>query len=73
MRLTEDTGVRHENLTDFEFPTLDYIESLTQAQKRTLHITGASSTVGNGRCNIFLSTGEQSKVADWQDQTVAMI
>jgi hypothetical protein len=66
MRLTEVTGVSHPNLSDFEYPTLDYIEGLTPAQKKSLKMTGASwSTDNHYRCNIFLSTGEQSKVADW--------
>ncbi len=66
VRLTEETGVSHVDLTDFEFPAVDYIKGLTFAQKIALHLTGASlSTDGNYRFNIFLSTGEQSKVADW--------
>ncbi len=42
VRLTEETGVSHVDLTEFEFPDVDYIECLTNAQKRTLHITGVS-------------------------------
>ena len=76
VRLTEDEGVSHEDFTDFEYPTQDYIEGLTLAQKRSLHISGISqSTDGDlyDRVNIFVSTGEQSKIADWEDQTVTMI
>jgi hypothetical protein len=59
-------------VTDFEFPTSDYIQGLSQ--KRSLKISGASvSTDANLRCNILLSNGEQSKVGDWQNQTVTMV
>ena len=73
VRLTEGWGFSHEDLTDFEFPTQDYIEGLSLAQQRSLHISGISeSTDGDLRVNIFISTGEQSKIADWEDQTVTM-
>ncbi len=64
IRLTEQTGVSSERYTVFKLLTLNYIEGLIPAQKRTLHITGASMCT-YGRCNIFLSTREQSKEADW--------
>jgi hypothetical protein len=51
---------------DFEFPTVDYIKGLTSSQKSTLQMTGVSKSVDiYPRINILLSTGEQSKVADW--------
>ena len=66
IRLTEEIGVRHVELIDFEYPTVDYIAGLTSAQKRTLQMIGVSkSTDTYGRHNILLSTGEQSKVNDW--------
>lgn len=69
IRHTETEGVSHPNLVDFEFPTLDYVEDLTPVQKKSLMIQGVSwSTDDKGRCNILLSNGEQSKVADWQSQ-----
>ena len=66
IRLTEVFGVSHADLTDFEYPTVDYIAGLTPAQKRTLKMIGVSLSTDNyGRHNILLSTGEQSKVKDW--------
>ena len=51
---------------DFEFPTVDQIKGMTEAQKSTLQITGVSQNTDTyPRINILLSTGEQSKVADW--------
>ena len=41
---------------------------MTTEQKRALHMIGASeSTDDYARFNILLSTGEKSKVADWQN------
>ena len=65
IRLTELLGVRHANMIDFEYPTVDYIAGLTPAQKRTLKMIGVSLSTDNRRFNILLSTGEQSKVKDW--------
>ena len=75
IRLTKElSAVKPDNFTDWEYPTQDYIKGLTTAQKRTLQITGVSKSRDKyDRFNIFISTGEQSKVHDWQNQTVAMI
>jgi hypothetical protein len=66
VRLTEDAGVSRSNLTYLEFPTLDYIENLATTQRKAIYITGASLSSDNCRFNIFLSTGHQSKVGDWE-------
>lgn len=36
-------------------------------------MTGVSKSSNDFRWNIFLSTGDQSKVGDWQNQVVTMI
>ena len=75
IRLTEElSGVKPDHFIEWEYPTQDYIKGLTTAQKRTLQITGGfRSTDGFCRFNIFISTGEQSKVHDWKKQTVTLI
>ena len=66
VRLTEEIGVINDCMTDFEYPTDDYIKGLTNAERRSLHMTGASVSTGSiARWNILLSTGYQFKIADW--------
>ncbi len=42
IKLTENTGVSHVDLADFEFPTLDHIKGLKTLHKKALIITGFS-------------------------------
>jgi hypothetical protein len=66
IRLTEElSAVKLDFFIDWEYPTSDYIKGLTTAQKRTLKITGGSRSTTYCRFNIFISTGDQSKVHDW--------
>ena len=66
-------GVKNRGLVNFEYPQFVDIEKIKYKEERDLHVSGFSCNSTYGRFNVLLSTGDHSKVADWNFQKRTMV